>query len=414
MNDRPFPAASVEAPPPPGPALFRIPPAILRDGGWVLFEKNPHPAWLVDSITFRIRAANEAATHVYGYTRWEVTRMTYLDLHLPEDRTAVRDQIAQSGAHGNTGGVTWRHTTNLGVPLDVLVAWKAVSFCGRPALLLSTTLVSSRERAAQRKIVAHESPPSPPDPATLRSAYRPSPISIAIQTLAEQELSNVSDHRDRLAGLARRLVELQEAERQAVAQELHDEVGQLLTGLKLMLSSGRMIPAGPREGALKETTVLHEAELLVNELLTRIRDLSMSLRPPILDEFGLVPALEWHFHRYTARTGVSVQFNKTGSQRFSTPVETGAFRIVQEALTNVARHAGVKEAKVSVNAGRKALRIRIEDQGAGYDSKLVVAGRSAGLTGMRERALVLGGQMTIDSAPGEGTRLLVEIPLEAV
>jgi signal transduction histidine kinase len=240
------------------------------------------------------------------------------------------------------------------------------------------------------------------------------------------------ESRERLQALSRRLVDLQEAERREIAGELHDEVGQLLTGLRLLLES-RPSPAttsgrkpglrdlrkerasrrrGPAKRHPARRSRKQEMQDLLNDLMGRIRDMSMNLRPPMLDSLGLLPALLWHFGRYTSQTGVRVEVRHTRmDRRFAREVEMAAFRIVQEALTNVARHAGVDEVAVEVSADRQRLRIQVQDRGRGFAPASALAGPSSGLTGMRERAQLLGGVLNIASAPGAGTRLLAELPL---
>jgi PAS domain S-box-containing protein len=216
--------------------------------------------------------------------------------------------------------------------------------------------------------------------------------------------------RDRLRTLSRRLVEVQETERRQIARELHDEIGQMLTGLKLVLEMSMRLPADTALSGMSE------AQTLVNELLGRVRELSLDLRPAMLDDLGLLPSLLWHFERYTAQTDVQVVFKHTGleGQHFASEVETAAYRIVQEALTNVARHADVSEAAVRVWADGETLGVQIEDQGAGFDPEdALAAGDSSGLSGMQERAVLLGGLLTIESNPGAGTTLTVELPLGA-
>ena len=215
---------------------------------------------------------------------------------------------------------------------------------------------------------------------------------------AEAALGQLRESHERLERLSRRLVEVQEAERRALARELHDEMGQILASLKLRL-----------EGGTAQAAV--DVQSILGDLLDRVRGLSMDLRPPTLDALGLLPTLLWHFERYGAETGVRVAFRNPGTVgRFSPGVETAAFRIVQEALTNVARHARVAEVDVSLEAGADGLELRIEDRGVGFEPVTAAPGGSGGLAGMQERARLLGGRVRIESSPGGGTRLVAELP----
>ena len=215
---------------------------------------------------------------------------------------------------------------------------------------------------------------------------------------AERALGQLKESHERLESLSRRLVEVQEAERRALARELHDEVGQILASVQSRLEGG----TGPAAA---------EVRSILGGLLDRVRGLSMDLRPPTLDELGLLPTLLWHFGRYREETGVRVEFRNRGSAgRFAPEVETAAFRIVQEALTNVARHARVTEVDVSLETRAGGLELRIADRGVGFEPAASSAGPSAGLAGMQERARLLGGHVRIESAPGRGTRLVADLP----
>ncbi|HVS36853.1 MAG TPA: PAS domain-containing protein [Gemmataceae bacterium] len=211
---------------------------------------------------------------------------------------------------------------------------------------------------------------------------------------------------EELRALSQRLLEVQEQERRRLSRELHDEVGQLLTGLSLTLGRGERLDGdGLREA-------VGEARALLRDLTARVRDLSLRLRPSMLDDLGLLPALLWLLPRYTAQTGVRVAFRHEGlERRFSPEGETAAYRIVQEALTNVARHARVGEAAVQVSLDAQTLRIVIEDRGVGFDPEAAASGGAGcGLSGMRQRAALLGGRLELAAAAGAGTRLSAEWP----
>ncbi|HWR65929.1 MAG TPA: CHASE4 domain-containing protein [Bellilinea sp.] len=212
---------------------------------------------------------------------------------------------------------------------------------------------------------------------------------------------------ENLQGLSHRLVEIQESERRRIALELHDEIGQLLTGLKLQLDSNR------EPGTAAPQQSLAKASALADELIQRVRNLSLDLRPTMLDDLGLLPALFWHIDRFTSLTGVKVNFSQNGlaDVRFAPEIETTAYRIIQEALTNVARHSGVNEASVQVLHLDGLLSIQVEDRGGGFSAESAYTSRlTRGLRGMQERVALVGGSITIDSVPGWGTSILVELP----
>jgi signal transduction histidine kinase len=213
--------------------------------------------------------------------------------------------------------------------------------------------------------------------------------------------------RQQLQDLSQRLLEVQETERRLIARELHDEIGQALTGLKLFLEADhRGLPGAPHDK-------LGIARSLVEDLISRVRDLSLELRPTMLDDLGLVPALVWLFERYQSQTGIRVSFQHFGlDRRFAPDLETAAYRIVQEALTNVARHAAVETATVNLWADEATLNVQVEDGGTGFDPHQARSSNpSTGLAGMRERATLLHGQLTIETAPGAGTQITAELPL---
>lgn len=228
---------------------------------------------------------------------------------------------------------------------------------------------------------------------------------VAIQNALLYE--DVRRGRERSRWLSQQLVEVQEAERRHIARELHDEVSQVLTAFKLILESSRRLPAEDAQVKLKE------ADDLVTELIRQVREMSLDLRPPMLDDAGLLPTLLWFFQRYSAQTEVEVRFHHSGlDQPLPEEVATATYRIVQEALTNVARYAGVSEVAVEVLSDGDVLSLRVQDNGVGFDPQSVRSeATTSGLRGIHERAALLGGHAEVTSAPGIGTALTAELPL---
>ena len=201
------------------------------------------------------------------------------------------------------------------------------------------------------------------------------------------------------------LLQSGERERRQVARELHDELGGLLTSLQMSL---RMNPA-QGQSARDE---LNESEDLVRAMIEKVRDLSLALRPSLLDDHGLVPALEQMVEKFEARTRIEVDFvcEVPAGDRFTPEIETTAYRIVQEALTNVARHAGVDRVQVLCQREPDRLVLHVADEGAGFEPSAETAG-SAGLSGMQERAALAGGTFELASTPAAGTRVTASLPV---
>lgn len=239
-------------------------------------------------------------------------------------------------------------------------------------------------------------------------------LSRRVSVVRSDELTRVTEAINgmlvNLQALSHRLVEIQEAERRRIALELHDEIGQLLTGIKLQLDTAS------KDEAVPSGKSLARARELTDELIQKTRNLSLDLRPSMLDDLGLLPALIWHFDRFGELTGVQVDFSQNGlnDRRFSPEVESTAYRLIQEALTNTARHAGVQQVSVRATYMDSTLTIQVEDRGSGFEVKTTLDnGRTRGLRGMQERVALLGGSLIIDSVPGWGTSILAELPAES-
>jgi PAS domain S-box-containing protein len=207
----------------------------------------------------------------------------------------------------------------------------------------------------------------------------------------------------------RGLIDAQETERRSIARELHDEIGQVLTSVRLALTLSQQLP-----GDLAQARVI-EAQRTLDRLITQVRTLALDLRPAMLDDFGLAAALSWLVERHMEQTDLRIELIQSGlaERRFSPAIESAAYRIVQEGLTNVVRHAEVRIATVRVWADNDTLTVQVDDAGVGFDADSVVqrAGVSIGLAGMRERASILGGHFTVETSIGVGTCIRATLPL---
>ena len=210
-----------------------------------------------------------------------------------------------------------------------------------------------------------------------------------------------------LEAFSYRIIEVQEDERRRISYELHDEVGQILTAIQLML-------ARSSKQSRPHTNPEHsETETLIKDAIERVRRLSLDLNPRTLEIQGLIPTLIEYFRRYKIWSGLTVNFKHTGLEKrgFPAAINNTVYRIIQESITNVARHADVNSVNVTIQVNRKTLSVRVADEGKGFNVKTLVIGRSGGLSGINERLLLLRGNLHIESAPGKGTRLTAEIPL---
>jgi len=226
------------------------------------------------------------------------------------------------------------------------------------------------------------------------------------------QLGRVNDQlRDREAALERlyeKVVSAQEDERKRIARELHDDTSQSLAVLVMAIDSAT---ATLKSG---KTPRLEEARALAVRTIEEVHRMILDLRPSVLDDLGLQSAIRWYAERHLVSRGISVRCEfEARDRRWPAAFETAVFRVCQEAMSNIARHAEAESVLVQVAESDGMLRIEIEDDGKGFDpgSSGSPDRRHFGLMGIRERVEILGGTVRIDSAPGQGTRLRFEVPL---
>jgi signal transduction histidine kinase len=209
-----------------------------------------------------------------------------------------------------------------------------------------------------------------------------------------------------LSHLSKHLIELQEKELTDIGRILHDDVGQSLTVVKLVLEKARRMPPE------NINSVLDQLIVEVNQITKRVSNLSLDLRPSILDDIGLIAALDWLFRRYETLYNLHVDFNHSrSSDSFSPEINTAVFRIVREALNNIIVHACIKQASIRIASGKKYVSFSISDKGCGFNVDDLQTKSSVGIVMMRERSELLDGIFSISSNPGRGTRITVKIPI---
>ena len=315
--------------------------------------------------------ANQAALSLFGASRaddligWPMEGLIH-----PDRRAAARDRIQRMLA-GETGLYPAEdvYLRLDGSVFDVEVSAAPFTYNGRPAVQVIALDISQRKRTD----------------AALR------------------------DSRRQLQFLSKRVLEVQEAERRRVAHELHDELGQALTAIKINLLGQQRLatpsPADPRSESLR----------IVDQALQQVRTLALALRPSMLDDLGLAPALKWMAEQSAAQSGFEVRFHTaTSAARLEPEIETACFRIVQVALTNVQRHARARRVEIDLYQDGDTLVLSVSDDGCGFDVAAMLdrasAGASLGLLGMRERASLIDGQLEIVSAPGQGSTVRLRCP----
>jgi signal transduction histidine kinase len=230
------------------------------------------------------------------------------------------------------------------------------------------------------------------------------------QALEEREKGRLQAAK-KLAALSHRLVEVQESERRSIARELHDEIGQSLTAAEMNLQLALRAPGGKQVAPRLRASI--EA---VEQVLAQVHDLSLSLRPSMLDDLGLEAALRWYSQRQAELAGFKAEFHPVPLERRLDPIiETECFRIAQEALNNVVRHAKAKCVAIRLAINDAELHLCVADDGAGFHVEELraqaVRGASLGLLSMEERAVLAGGGFNLSSSPGRGTEIRAWFPL---
>jgi PAS domain S-box-containing protein len=333
-----------------------------------LFEEVPQAVALLGADD-RVVRVNKEFTRLFGYTPQETLGRRLQDLIVPEEAQDKLPHCADLVARGQRVDSEGLRRRKDGTRLHVAMDHVPVSLPGgQIAIYAIYRDITERNRAEQER-----------------------------QGSLEQ-----------LRALAARLQSIREEERTRVAREIHDELGQALTAIKIDLAA--LISALPPD--LRQQSGRVESVLkLVDETIQSVRRISTQLRPGVLDDLGLVAAIEWAAEEFEARTGTKCRLDLPQDDIvIDRERATALFRIFQETLTNVARHAKATQVDARLAQENGDLFLEIRDNGTGISEERLSAGASLGILGMRERALLLGGELTISGVPGKGTVVMVRIP----
>ncbi len=228
------------------------------------------------------------------------------------------------------------------------------------------------------------------------------------QAESRRKIQEMGLARDSLEQLSGRLLRIQEDERRKISRELHDGIGQTLTALRMEIHQVHLVSGGGEERLVR-------ARKLAEEAVRTVKDISLLLRPPLLDDLGLEPALAWLAEQFNRRTGIKCRFRASNLQEhLPDDLKTCVFRVIQEAINNCEKHAAPTEVEITVDQSLDSLSICVEDDGAGFvltENNTPALQAGLGILGMRERAVLLGGTLKIESAPGLGTKLTLLLPV---
>jgi PAS domain S-box-containing protein len=334
----------------------------------LLFESNPMPMWVLDLDSFDFLAVNEATLKHYGYSKEEFLHLGAKGIR-PENE--VQRFVELNRTHYSTlhnSGV-WKHKKRNGTLIDVEIFAYNITYEGKKASLILVNDITERLHS---------------------------------EKLLKQSFEDIRR-------LASHLQHIREEERKRIGREIHDELGQQLTAIKMdVVWIDKKIPAG--QESIKEK-LKNIVQLLDGSNLS-VRKILKELRVDLLDSYGIVEALEWQARQFTTNTGVPVNLsNNTVDGVLPAPVTNCLYRVFQEALTNITKYANATAVTCRLEYRKTAISLLVNDNGKGFDKETVKSKQSFGLLGIQERVSSLNGSFELNTAPGKGTTLLINLPI---
>jgi PAS domain S-box-containing protein len=340
-----------------------------------IFFDAPVPLEISRISDGRLLEVNESFAQLFGYARDELIGHTSVEMGMfspAEEREKIRHKLKADGCLRDEEMSTYNRS---GEMVQVLISAVPLIMNGEECVLGTLLDITERKKAEEMR---------------------------------ENLIGQLNTAQEQQRMLSARLMAAQETERRVIARELHDEVGQALTALKINLQTAQR--------KLNNGMDLAESIAMVENTLQQVRTISLNLPPTVLEDLGLVPALRWLLDRQGREAGFSTSFiTDIGEVRLDPQIEIACFRVAQEALTNVMRHAHAQHVNMTLEKINKELHLTVHDDGKGYDVEAAYQrawhGNSLGLVGMQERVVLAGGRMEIESGPGKGTRIHASFPL---
>ncbi len=333
----------------------------------LLFAGNPLPMLMITLPDLKITDVNDAAERQYGYSKQVFVGKTMYDLLAPGDETG--NNILKEQSLGYHYGGQGQHKKEDGTLIYVELFTHGMLLDGKLTQL------------------------------------------ILVQDITEKvETENkLKEYLEEIRMLTGHLQQIREEERKTIAREIHDELGQQLTVLKMEVAWAIKKLKQPERQELKLEGLLET----IDGTMRSVRRICSELRPTLLDDLGLVAALQWHAGQLRANTGINITIDAPEEiDNLPADIKTGMYRIFQESLTNVIRHANAKKVEVQLVVEDKMIILRIKDDGKGFDISASSKNKTLGILGMKERSLNMGGEYIIRSYPGKGTSVMVTIPIE--
>jgi PAS domain S-box-containing protein len=334
----------------------------------LLFNRNPMPMWMISMPERNFLDVNDAAIAFYGYSKEEFLDMNIRDLR-PDNEYSKFSEIISSFKSGITHAGTWKHKKKNGEVIKVNIITHDILYEGKQAKLVLANDITEKIEAEEKLQRSHE------------------------------ELRQLATH----------LQDIREDERTRIAREIHDELGQQLTGLKMDISwlSKKINGQAP-----EINQKLSESLVLIDDTVKTVRRIATQLRPSILDDLGLISAMEWQSEEFEKRFKIITVFKANITVLdIDAEVATGLFRVFQESLTNILRHSKASEVNASLHLEHESLTLQITDNGVGFEVDNIGEKKTLGLLGMKERTLMMGGTYQITSDPGMGTTVLITVPI---